>query len=121
MLAQESRGTLSGRVTDESQSVLADASVHVVNVQTGAATDTRTNESGLFTVPFLLPGQYDVTVEHPGFKRLDRKDIQVRVNDNISLGSYGGNTAAANKRYIARASSGPAAHDGIANRFRQRR
>lgn len=85
MLAQESRGTLSGRVTDSSQSVLANAQVHVVNAQTGAGIDTRTNESGLFTVPFLLPGLYNVTVEHAGFKRLDRKDIQVRVNDNISL------------------------------------
>ena len=64
---------------------LADAQVHVVNIQTGAAIDTRSNESGLFTVPFLLPGRYDVTVEHPGFKRLERKSIEVRVNDNVAL------------------------------------
>jgi hypothetical protein len=82
---QESRGTLSGRVTDSSGSVLRDAQVRAANTQTGATFDSRSNEAGLFSIPFLLPGTYNVAVELAGFKKLDRKGIEVRVNDNVQL------------------------------------
>jgi len=82
---QESRGTISGRVADSTGSAMARASVLVVNTQTRTQFHAETNEAGLFTIPYLLPGNYDVTVEQKGFKKLVRQGIELQVNDNISL------------------------------------
>jgi len=57
---QDSRGTLAGRVTDSGGAVIAGADVTVTNVQTAVSVTARTNESGIFSIPFLLPSSYRV-------------------------------------------------------------
>jgi hypothetical protein len=83
--AQESRGTLSGHVTDISGGVLPDAQVRITNKQTGVASTVKTNDSGLFTAPFLIPAFYDVVVEKAGFTKLSRPNVEVRVGDIVQL------------------------------------
>ena len=67
--AQEARGTIQGRVTDESGGVVPGARVDVTNVATGVVTDTTSNEQGSYRVPFLIPGRYRVAVSLDGFGR----------------------------------------------------
>lgn len=55
--------------------------VRIINTQRGALLDAKSNDSGNFTIPFVLLGFYDVTAELSGFKRLERKGVEVRVND----------------------------------------
>ena len=69
-LAQEYRGTILGRVTDSSGAVVLGVSIRVVNVETNVGAGTTSNEHGNYQVPFLLPADYRVTVEHPGFKKI---------------------------------------------------
>jgi hypothetical protein len=83
--AQEFRGSILGRVTDSSSAVVADAKVTIANQETNVATEANTNVEGNYNVPFLLPGQYMVTVEAPGFRPAVRKGIVVQVNDRIRL------------------------------------
>jgi hypothetical protein len=83
--SQESRGTLSGRVTDDSGAVLVGAQISAIRSDTGVSLDARTNESGIFAIPFLLPGIYEVTVEQSGFKTLHRTNVEVRVNETVQL------------------------------------
>jgi hypothetical protein len=83
--AQETRATLSGHVTDPSGAGLTDTPVRVVNTNTRTEFTARTNNDGLFTIPYLLPGTYDVTVERQGFKKLERNNVVLQVNDNLSL------------------------------------
>lgn len=83
--AQETRGTIMGRVVDESNAVIPGASVEALNVDTGVRTTATSNDTGDFAVPFLVPGTYTVTVELPGFKRFVRSGINVRVNDRITI------------------------------------
>lgn len=83
--AQESRGTITGRVIDSTGAVVQGADVRVRNHETGAIVAARTNESGNFTAPYLSPGMYDVTAEAAGFKKTERPGIQVRVNDVLSV------------------------------------
>ena len=84
-LGQETRATISGRITDPSGAGLADAPVQIVNTNTKTEFTARTNNEGLFTVPYLLPGTYDVAVEKAGFKKLERNNVVLQVNDNLSL------------------------------------
>ncbi len=82
---QDTRGTIFGRVTDPSGGALVGASVQAVNSQTGVALEGRSNDAGNYSIPFLLPGTYDVTVQLTGFKSLERTGIQVRVADRVQV------------------------------------
>ena len=82
--AQEYRGTINGTVTDSDGKAVAGAKVHVTNLGTKAGADTTSNKDGLYSVAFLLPGNYSVTTEAPGFKKDERTNIRVDANANVT-------------------------------------
>lgn len=84
-MAQEARGTILGRVTDATGGVIPGAEIRAINVATQAAAVARTNDVGNYTIPFLLPGAYRVTVEGQGFKKFQRDNVELRVNDTLEL------------------------------------
>lgn len=43
------------------------ATVRVTSLSTGSTRATQTNESGFYSVPNLIPGEYKVSIEYPGF------------------------------------------------------
>jgi hypothetical protein len=66
--AQQYLGTLTGEVTDTSGAKIANADVSATDVTTHFTTRTKTNGSGGFSIPFLTPDTYQVTVEVSGFR-----------------------------------------------------
>jgi hypothetical protein len=84
-MAQESRGTITGTVLDSSRGVLPGATVTVTNLAMGTEVTVVTNDVGFFQAPYLLPGQYRVTAEMPGFTRLVHDRVEVRVGDRLQL------------------------------------
>src|SRR5690242_3214511 len=74
---QESRGAISGRVADPTGAVVPGATVQAVNVDTNVVLQTTSNESGNYQIPFVVPGNYKVVVEHAGFKKLERPNVRV--------------------------------------------
>src|SRR5438270_934921 len=62
-------GAILGTVTDNSGAVVIKAAVDVTNVNTNVTKHTETSSSGDFTVPYLTPGTYRVTVQSPGFQK----------------------------------------------------
>jgi len=85
MQAQEGRGSITGRVVDSSGAVVAGVEVRVRNAETGAAASARSNESGNYTVLYLLPGAYDLSAEFAGFKKMEKRGIEIRVNDVLNV------------------------------------
>jgi len=83
--AQEARGTILGRVTDSSGAVIPGASVTISNVATGVSVTVQTNPEGNYSVPFLIPGTYRITVDSTGFKRFVRRGLELRVNDQLEV------------------------------------
>jgi hypothetical protein len=67
--AQEFRGAITGRINDRSGGVLPGVTVTATNVATNVASTTTTNNEGLFTIPYLTPGNYAVVAELSGFKK----------------------------------------------------
>ena len=59
---------LDGAVTDSSGAVIQGAQISVANAQTGVTAKAVSSSAGAFNVVGLIPGDYTVTVEAPGFK-----------------------------------------------------
>ncbi len=83
--AQDARGSIVGTVTDATGAVVPGAPVEVINKAMGTRNSLRTNDAGLYTATFLIPGMYQVKVEVAGFKKFLRDDLEVRVNDRIEV------------------------------------
>ena len=65
--AQVYLGTLSGSVSDATGAKIVGASVTATDVTTNFQTKVVTNGSGDYTIPFLTPDTYKVTVASAGF------------------------------------------------------
>jgi outer membrane receptor protein involved in Fe transport len=72
-------GELKGAATDSSGAVMPGVAVKIQNVDTGVVTPTMTNQSGLYDVPFLAPGDYTVTFSKEGFRDYVRNGIVLHV------------------------------------------
>jgi hypothetical protein len=80
---QEFRGTITGTVTDSSGAAVPNVQVEARKVDTSATISAGTNEAGVYTIPFLLPGTYTVTATAPGFKQAVREKIEVHAGDKV--------------------------------------
>ncbi|HWB86438.1 MAG TPA: TonB-dependent receptor, partial [Bryobacteraceae bacterium] len=78
VLAQESRATLTGTVTDPQGAAVPGATITAKLLATNAETKTTTNAAGLYVLPFLDTGTYTITATLAGFK--------TAVKDGVSLG-----------------------------------
>jgi hypothetical protein len=65
--AQVPTGTINGRVTDPTQAIVVAARVSVVNQATSVSRETLTNGDGLYVLPELPAGIYDLRIEVKGF------------------------------------------------------
>ena len=83
--AQDFRGTVTGRVTDQSGGVLPGVTVTVTNKDTNVSNDTVTNETGTYSLLYLQPGTYGVTAELQGFKKMSRDAVEVRLGDRLEI------------------------------------
>ncbi|MCA1650189.1 MAG: carboxypeptidase-like regulatory domain-containing protein, partial [Acidobacteria bacterium] len=83
--AQETTGTISGSVTDQTGAVLPGATVMVRHVQTGRTTEVVSNESGRYNAAFLQPGTYELTFSLPGFQPVVLKGVELHVNDRLDI------------------------------------
>ncbi len=86
-------GSITGTVTDPTGAVVSGAKVTATNVQTGVATPTTTNPSGIYSLRFLQIGQYKINVDSPNFNSQTTNvftlevDQQAKVNIALQVGS----------------------------------
>ena len=83
--AQGVEATLKGRVGDSSGAVVPGAKVDVKNTGTNLVTSTVTDSAGQYTVPFLQPGTYTVSMEAAGFKKVVREGLSLTVGGTVAL------------------------------------
>ncbi len=77
--------SISGIITDPSGAVISNAQVTLTSKAEGTSLQAKSNSSGFYSLPFVPPGGYTMTVESAGFKQLNRTDIAVNVAQTITV------------------------------------
>jgi hypothetical protein len=84
MFAQD-RATLTGTVTDPSGAAIPNATVKVTNTANNETSETKASSSGVYTIPYLNPGVYNVEVSAAGFQALRRQAITLETGQRLNL------------------------------------
>lgn len=83
--SQETRGTITGTITDPSGAAVAGARITARNTQTNTTVQGASSGDGTYSMPYLLPGPYTISVEVQGFKRSVREGVELRIAERINL------------------------------------
>src|SRR5947208_426834 len=83
--AQAVYGSISGAIKDSSGAVVPGATITVTSVGRKTSDTVISNESGLYSKERLLPGNYEVRVEMPGFKASVIPSVVVNVDTNTKV------------------------------------
>ncbi|MDQ3172155.1 MAG: TonB-dependent receptor, partial [Acidobacteriota bacterium] len=83
--AQSNAADLQGFVRDATSAVVATAKVTARNPATNTTKDTVTNEEGFYQIVNLTPGDYEVTVEAPNFKKAVLPAVKLTVGQRADL------------------------------------
>jgi outer membrane receptor protein involved in Fe transport len=78
VIAQTSRGTLTGTVTDASGAVVANATVKITEGSTGVVRQTTTNSAGIYRFDAVDLGNYTIAVQASGFSGAGKSGIEVQ-------------------------------------------
>lgn len=85
--------SFTGHVADASGAALAKAQITVHNEQTGVSITASATRSGDYTVPYLTPGRYTLSVSSTGFTTENRVHVDLQaaqvavINFTLSVGS----------------------------------
>jgi carboxypeptidase family protein/TonB-dependent receptor-like protein len=83
--SQSTNASITGRVTDPSNAVIADAKVAAIYTGTNARYEGETNGSGDYYLTNLPPGSYRIEIEKTGFQKLIKPDVILHVQDALDI------------------------------------
>ena len=83
--AQSTYGSLTGTVVDSTGAVEVGAIVTLTNTGTASSQTQPTGDSGLYSFVNLVPGNYRLSVEKTGFKRVNRENIVIFVQQTTRV------------------------------------
>src|SRR5271157_420537 len=87
LYAQTETGQITGTVFDATGAVVPNANVTAKNVGTGVARSTTSNTAGLYVIPNLEPGDYEVTIAVSGFSTFKER-VTVAVGSRVGADAH---------------------------------
>lgn len=82
--AQQTTGSVSGAVFDQTGAVLQNVPVRISGENMPAGRTTTTSDAGLYNFPLLLPGKYTVEAEKEGLGKASR-EVEVQVGRDTQV------------------------------------
>jgi len=76
---------ITGSIRDSSGAVLPGVAITAKNTGTNFTRDTISNEAGIYTIPAIPLGVYDITAELNGFQTQIRKGVTLQIGDNLRV------------------------------------
>jgi hypothetical protein len=83
--AQSTAAAIVGTVTEESGSIVPEATVTVRNLGTSDERTVKSDSSGAFTIPNLQVGHYSMTVTRQGFAPVEIADTELQVAQRATI------------------------------------
>ena len=83
--AQETNGTITGRVVDQQGSAVPGATVTAKSATTGFTRTEVSDSEGVYRLSALPVGIYDVTAELQGFTTVSKKGVEVNVGQTQAI------------------------------------
>src|SRR5215470_6152075 len=83
--AQQTTGNVRGLIKDPSGAVVPSAQVTILDKKTNNALTTQSTGSGEYEFKNLLVGEYQITVEAQGFKKITLTDVRVQLNQTTDV------------------------------------
>jgi Carboxypeptidase regulatory-like domain/TonB dependent receptor len=83
--AQQTSGTITGRIVDAQGAAIPGATVSATSPSTGFNRTVVSDAEGLYRLSALPIGPYDLTVTLSGFSTLDRKGVTVNVGQSVTF------------------------------------
>jgi hypothetical protein len=78
-------GKITGVVKDQTNAIIAGATVVAVNIATGVKQTTTTDEQGSYAFPVLPVGEYEINVTADGFKPTKTKGLAIDINSALTV------------------------------------
>jgi len=85
LFGQVDRAQLSGTVTDPSGSVVPGTKVDAESTDTGKQREVVTNREGIYVIPALPVGTYNLVFSHDGFESARYEGVELRVGQKLTL------------------------------------
>ncbi len=85
MFGQTFQGTLRGRIVDPNNAATANAQITLTDEATQLSRSTVSNSDGEYTFASLNPATYTISVEAPGFKKLEQKGVMIGTQAAVTL------------------------------------
>jgi hypothetical protein len=82
---QEFRATITGTVLDTTGAAVPKVQIEARNVATSATATAQTNDTGAYTIPFLLPGTYTIKATANGFKQAVQAGVELHAGDKVQV------------------------------------
>ena len=86
LYAQSISSTITGVVVDSQDALIPNAKITATNVSKNVQLRTNTDAEGRFAFAQIEPGTYNITIEAQGFKKLEKRGIELSTNTNLPLG-----------------------------------
>src|SRR5215831_433174 len=83
--AQAVSGTILGTVQDSTGASVPEASVTIVNSETGLTRTLTTDSAGEYNAPSLPPGTYNIFGEMKGFKKVSLMGVRLNVDQKARV------------------------------------
>ncbi len=83
--AQQTTGSIVGTVKDQAGAVVNTATVKATNQETGFSRSAPANSYGEYRIDYLPVGKYNVEVEVTGFKRFVQENIDLHVDQTLTV------------------------------------
>ena len=84
--AQLLSGSIVGTVLDAHGAAIPAVKLQIISDSTGAVREVTSEERGSFAFNAVPPGTYTLVAEHGGFRKFQRKNINLEPNDHLSVG-----------------------------------
>jgi hypothetical protein len=104
-MAQQLAGQVAGRVQDQTQKPLVGATIVLASAATAERHEARSNESGEFLFPEVLPGVFTLQVELTSFKKFEQKGISLSSGERLVLTPFTLQLGALNETVIVEANT----------------